>query len=150
MIYTKSMIYIGADHRGYKHKEVLKKYLDALGYKYKDVGALEYDEDDDYPDFAKPVAEKVAEDPESNRGILLCGSGVGVDITANRFKGVRSALVSTVDLAAHARRNDNCNVLSLAADILEEKKMKKMVKTFLETEFSGEKKYVRRLNKIDD
>ena len=150
MLYTGSMIYIGADHHGYKLKEVLRRYLDALGLKYEDMGNHEYEELDDYPDFARPVAEGVAEDPENNRGILLCGSGVGVDIVANRHKGVRSALVSTVDLAAHARRNDNCNVLSLAADILEEKKMKKMVKTFLETEFSGKEKYVRRLNKIDD
>lgn len=144
------MIYIGADHRGYKLKEALRKYLDALDYRYKDVGAFEYEEDDDYPDFAKAVAEGVAADAENNRGILLCGSGVGVDIVANRFKGVRSALVSTVDMAAHARANDNCNVLSLAADILEEKKMKKMVKTFLETQFLGEEKYVRRLRKIEE
>ena len=144
------MIYIGADHRGYKLKEKLKDYLSALRYEYEDMGANKYDENDDYPDFAKPVSEKVAEDPEKNIGILLCGSGVGVDIVANRFKGVRSALVSTVDMAGHARRNDNCNVLSLAADILEEKKMKKMVKTFLETKFAGEEKYVRRLRKIEE
>jgi len=144
------MIYIGADHRGYKLKEKLKDYLSALRYEYKDMGANKYNENDDYPDFAKPVAEKVAENPEKNIGILLCGSGVGVDIVANRYKGVRSALVSTVDMAGHARRNDNCNVLSLAADILEEKKMKKMVKTFLETKFAGEEKYVRRLKKIEE
>lgn len=144
------MIYLGADHRGYKLKEKLKDYLSALGRELEDMGAHKYDEDDDYPDFAKPVAEKVAKDPENNHGILLCGSGIGMDIVANRYKGVRCALVSTVDLAAHARRNDNCNVLSLAADILEEKKMKKMVKTFLETEFSEEEKYVRRLGKIEE
>lgn len=144
------MIYLGADHRGYKLKEKLKDYLSALEYEYEDMGAFKHDEDDDYPDFAKPVAEKVAEDPENNRGILLCGSGIGMDIVANRYKGVRCALVSTVDLAEHARRNDSCNALSLPADILEEKKMKKMVKTFLETEFSGEERHARRLKKIEE
>lgn len=144
------MIYIGTDHRGYKLKEKLKAYLGALGLEYEDMGNHKYDELDDYPDFAHPVAKKVAEDTENNWGILFCGSGVGADVVANRYKGVRSALVPTVDLAAHARRNDNCNILSLAADILEEKKMKKMVKTFLETEFSGKEKYIRRIKKIDD
>lgn len=144
------MIYLGADHRGYKLKEKLKDYLGALRYEYEDMGAYEYNEDDDYPDFARPVAEKVAEAPENNLGILLCGSGIGMAIVANRYKQIRCALVSTVDLAEHARRNDNCNVLSLPADILEEKKMKKVVKTFLETKFSGENRHIRRLRKIEE
>ena len=87
------MIYIGADHRGYKLKEALKDYLKELNLEYEDLGALQIIFDDDYPDYAILVAKKVSENPRENRGILICGSGVGVDIVANKFKGVRSALI---------------------------------------------------------
>ena len=83
------MLYIGADHRGYKLKEILRVYLQELGYDFEDLGNKELNPDDDYPDFALGVAKKVAENPDENRGILICGSGVGVDIVANKIKGIR-------------------------------------------------------------
>jgi len=83
------MIYLGADHRGYKLKEALKIYLQESNYVWEDLGAKELNLDDDYPDYALAVAKKVAENPEENRGILICGSGVGVDIVANKIKGIR-------------------------------------------------------------
>ncbi len=142
------MIYIGSDHRGYKLKEILKNYLRELNYAWKDLGANELNPDDDYPDFVLAVAKKVAEDLENNRGILICGSGVGVDIVANKIKNIRSALCFDVKQAQMSRNDDNANVLSLPADYISESLAKEIVKIWLETPFSGSEHYVRRIEKI--
>mgnify|MGYP001583453920 CR=1 FL=1 len=142
------MIYIGADHRGYKLKEALKIYLKELNFEFEDLGALELIPDDDYPDYAALVAKKVAEDPENNRGILICGSGVGVDIVANKIKGVRSALLFNSEQARMSRNDDNINVLSLASDFISESLAKEIVKIWLETPFSGLERHARRVEKI--
>ncbi|MDP3004092.1 MAG: RpiB/LacA/LacB family sugar-phosphate isomerase, partial [Candidatus Azambacteria bacterium] len=110
------MIYIGADHRGYKLKETLKIYLKELNCNFEDSGAKELIPDDDYPDYALVVAKKVAESPDENRGILICGSGVGVDIVANKIRNIRSALCFDVKQAQMSRSDDNANILSLSAD----------------------------------
>lgn len=143
------LIYIGADHRGLQLKEALKKSLKDQGYEVVDVGNDHYDENDDYPDFAKLVARAVSQEPVNRRGILICGSGVGVDIVANKFKGVRSALVNNSDQAYLSRNDNNSNVLSLAADFLNEDDAKKILGTFLQTPFAGEGKFQRRLQKIN-
>jgi ribose 5-phosphate isomerase B len=146
--YNKIMlIYIGADHRGFNLKETIKKSLKDEGYEVVDVGNDHYDEKDDYPDFAKLVAQEISKDSNS-RGILICGSGVGVDIVANKFKGVRSALVSNSDQAYSSRNDDDANVLSLAADFLDEEQIKKILSTWLATPFAGEENFRRRLEKI--
>ncbi len=142
------MIYTGSDHRGYKLKEVLKIYLQELSFEFEDLGALEFNPNDDYPDFALPVAEKVAENPEENRGILICGAGAGVDIVANKIKGIRSALCFSSDQAKASRNDDNVNVLSLASDFITEKIAEEIVKTWLETPYAKLERYERRLNKI--
>lgn len=142
------MIYLGADHRGYKLKEVVKTYLTELGFDFEDIGALELNPDDDYPDFALAVAKKVAENPEINRGILICSSGVGVDIVANKSKGVRSALSFNAKQAQMSRNDDDANILSLPADYIDENLTKDIVKTWLETPFSGLERYVRRIEKV--
>jgi len=144
------MIYIGADHRGYKLKEALKDYLKELNLEYEDLGALQIIFDDDYPDYAILVAKKVSENPRENRGILICGSGVGVDIVANKFKGVRSALIFNPEQARMSRNDDNTNVLSLSADFIEEDLAKEIVKVWLETPFSRLERYARRLEKIKE
>ena len=144
------MIYIGADHRGYKLKEVLKAYLKELNFEFEDLGAFELNLDDDYPDYATLVAKKVAEDPENNRGILICGSGVGVDIVANKFKGVRSALCFETSQARASRNDDNTNVLSLSSDFTDENSAKEIVKIWLETPFSRLERHVRRVEKIKE
>jgi len=143
------MIYLGSDHRGFELKEKIKNYLDEQGLDHEDLGNLKYDALDDFPDFAKAVAEKVAENPMADRGILICGSGVGVDITANRVKGIRSALVSIPEAARLSRKDDNTNILSLGADFVTGKKAEEIIDVWLHTEFSGEEKYLRRINKID-
>ena len=142
------MIYIGADHRGYKLKEALKIYLKELNFDFEDLGAKELIPDDDYPDYATLVAKKVSQDPENNRGILICGSGVGVDIVANKFKGVRSALIFNAEQARMSRNDDNASVLSLSSDFTDESSAKEIVKIWLETPFSYLERHARRVEKI--
>ncbi len=145
---TSVIIYIGADHRGFKLKETLKAYLVNSGYTVHDLGNEHYDENDDYPDFAIKVAEKVNEDPSNNKGVLLCGSGIGVDIVANKFKNVRSSLAFSPDQVYMAKNHDDTNVLSLPAAYLEDEEAKKIVSVWLQTPFSNEEGHKRRLDKI--
>ncbi len=142
------LIYIGADHRGLNLKEFLKIFLKNQGYETNDLGNVRYDEKDDYVDFAAAVAKKISLSPEDSRGILICGSGAGVDIVANKFRHGRSAIAVSSDQIYEARRDDDINVLCLAADFLKETEAQKIVTTFLETPFRGEERYKRRLDKI--
>jgi len=142
------VIYIGADHRGFELKEHLKNFLKAKGYQVVDLGAANYDKDDDYPDFAEAVARKVSLDYENARGILICASGVGVDVVANKFRNVRSALALTPDQAFDSRNDDDANVLSLAAEYLQPGEAEKIVTVWLETPFAAEERFRRRLDKI--
>lgn len=141
-------IYFGADHRGFESKERLKEFVKDLGHEVEDLGNTVYDEHDDYPEFAARVAKKVSADP-STRGIILCGSGGGVNVVANKFPRVRSLIgISSLQVYA-ARRDDNSNVLCLAASFMAEVEEKEAVKTFLSTDFSGEERHRRRLSEID-
>ncbi|KKR89127.1 MAG: hypothetical protein UU85_C0003G0044 [Candidatus Wolfebacteria bacterium GW2011_GWA2_42_10] len=142
------LIYIGADHQGFRLKESLKKFLKNQGYEIVDVGNSHYDEDDDYPDFAGLVARQVAQDSTNRRGVVICSSGVGVDITANKFKGARSALVDNIEAARLSRHDDDANVLALAARFINEEEAKKILDIWLKTPFSGEEKHKKRLEKI--
>ena len=142
------MIYIGADHRGWELKAKIEKFLQGRGYEFEDVGAFEYEHDDDYVDFAVLVAQGVAKNPENNQGIVICGSGVGVDVTANKVRGIRCGLGWEVDQVWEARKDDNVNVLALAADNIDEEKAMRLVEKFLETEFVKTDRYLRRIEKI--
>ena len=143
------MIYLGADHRGYNLKEEIKKFLTENGQSFEDMGNLKYNPNDDYTDYAKLVAEKVSQNPEMDKGILICGSGVGVDITANKFKGVRSALADDVQTAKQSREHDDTNVLSLPSDEVDFALAQKIVSVWLSTPFSNGEKYKRRIDKIE-
>ena len=143
------MLYLGADHRGFQLKEEIKKFLAEKNYQFEDMGNFVYDPNDDYADFAKLVAEKVSEKPEERKGILICGSGVGVDITANKFHGVRSALADDIATAKQSREHDDTNVLSLPADEVDFGLAKKIITVWLETLFSNGEKYKRRIGKIE-
>lgn len=147
MINTK--IYIGADHRGFELKEILRAWLVSQDYQVEDVGAVVYDATDDYPDYALKVAQKVVSDPNS-RGVLLCGSGVGVDMVANKVDGVRAGLGLSPEQIISARTDDDINVLVIATDYINEEKAKKMVEVFLTTEFSGASRFTNRLEKIEE
>jgi len=140
-------IYIGADHRGFELKEELKKFLAEKGYEVEDAGAFKYDKDDDYPDFAEAVAEKVSKD-DSARGILLCGSGTGMDAAANKVRGVRATLAFSKEITRAARNDDDVNVISLPADFLKSQEAEEIAQTFLKTPFGAAERYQRRLKKI--
>ncbi|HUC01554.1 MAG TPA: RpiB/LacA/LacB family sugar-phosphate isomerase [Candidatus Paceibacterota bacterium] len=142
-------IYIGADHRGFALKGMIAQALAAEGRGAVDVGAVAYDPADDYPDFARVVAEKVATGGAGARGIVICGSGFGVDIVANKFNGVRSALAMSPEHVTAGRHDDDVNVLSIAADLMTPEKALEIVRAFLNTPFeANEERYVRRLQKI--
>lgn len=142
------IIYIGADHRGFQLKEELKVFLKDSGYEVADVGNAEQDENDDYTDFAAAVAEKVSNDYENAKGVLICGSGVGVDIVANKFPRVRSAFVFSSDQAFDSRNDDDANIICLGANYITPEDAKKTVATWLSTPFSGEERHRRRIDKI--
>ncbi len=142
------VIYFGADHGGFALKEILREFVKSAGYEVYDLGAKEYQKDDDYPDFGAAVARQVAKDPERARGILLCRSGVGMDVVANKFRNVRCVLGISPDHVYTARHDDSANVLSVAADVIQENDAKKMVQVFLETPFAGDERYMRRLEKV--
>ena len=113
-------IYLGSDHAGFQLKEEVKKFLLEKGYSVEDKGAFQYQAEDDYPDFIRPVAEAVAKDPENSRGIIFGGSGQGEAICANRVKGVRAAVYygGTVHIVELSREHNNLKILSLGARIL--------------------------------
>ena len=144
------IIYIGADHRGFEHKEAIKKYLAGIGYTVVDFSGENYDETDDYPDFASKVAEKVSKDPNNSRGILICGSGAGVDIVANKFSRIRSSLVSSTGQAIDVRKDDDANILSLSANYTSLDDSKKIISLWIKTKFSGEERHKRRIRKIEE
>ncbi len=142
------IIYIGADHRGFHLKEALKHALKADGYEVADMGNAEIDQDDDYPDCAAAVGGKVADAGGEARGILICGSGIGVDVVANKFNGVRSALAVSTEQIRAGRHDDDVNVLAIAAGFTKEDDALAIARVFLETPFEKEERYVRRLEKI--
>jgi len=141
-------IYIGADHAGFLLKERLKHYLKKrLRYKVIDCGNKKLNKNDDYPIFGAKVAKKVAKDKNS-LGVLICGSGQGVCITANKIKGIRAALAEHIEDAVLARKDDDCNVICLQGRFISFDKARKIVKAFLKTKFKAEKKYKRRVDEI--
>ncbi|OGG11911.1 hypothetical protein A2Z00_04245 [Candidatus Gottesmanbacteria bacterium RBG_13_45_10] len=141
------ILYIGADHRGYHLKDKLKAWIQERGHEVVDCGNMMYDSNDDFPDFSFAVADKVAADPGS-RGIVICGSGGGVSIAANKVKGIRCAAAVHVADVKHNRQNNDVNVLALSADFTDYDEAKELVEAFIEMEFEGEERCVRRLNKI--
>lgn len=140
-------IFLGADHRGYALKEKIVKWLFDMEYPFQDMGADHFDPHDDYTKYAAAVASLVAKN-EGSRGVLLCGSGVGVDVMANKFDGVRASIGKDVFQIEAGRNDDDMNILVIASDFTEEKEAKAMLIAFLETQFSGKAKYERRLQEI--
>jgi len=144
------VIYIGADHRGFELKQFLVGFLKGEGYSVSDSGNSVYDESDDYIDVAAAVAQKVSVDYEGSRGILICGSGVGMDVVANKFPNVRAALAGTPDQAFDSRNEDDTNILCLGANYLDAAAARQIVLTWLTTPFSKEPRYLRRLKAVSE
>lgn len=143
-------IYIGADYKGFERKNELVKFLNSKGYEVTDVGAYSYHEGDDFNDPAIAVARAVRREIGGAKGILICGSGHGMTIQANRFKGIRATLCDSVDSVISASKHDDANVLCLSSDRVDEKLAKEIVETFLTTKFEPLERRVRRMNRLDE
>jgi ribose 5-phosphate isomerase B len=143
------MIFIASDHRGFDLKKRLERRLLDEGFDVADLGNDNLDPSDDYVIFAEKVAEAVVADAV-NRGIILCGSGAGVDMVANKVDGIRSALVFDLPRAVQAREHEDANVIALPADTLDEESALEIVKAFLTTEFSGDERHIRRLEEMKE
>jgi ribose 5-phosphate isomerase B len=142
-------IFIGADHRGYQLKDQLIEYLQSKNIRVEDLGNYEYDAQDDFPTYANKVAQAVLQNPEQYLGIVICGSGVGVCIAANRHKGIYCGLGISEDHIKHIRENDHINVLALASDNFDFETSARFVDAFLEAKPNHQKKYLRRLEMVD-
>lgn len=140
---------IGADHGGFPLKVELAPLLEKLGHQVVDVGAHAYDAADDYPDFALAVARTVASG-KADRGIMVCGSGVGAAVAANKVKGVRASVCHDTYSAHQGVEHDDMNVLCLGARIVGGEVAKELVAAFLSAKFSGEARHKRRLQKVLD
>ncbi len=138
---------IGADHGGFLLKEEIKNYLTKQHIKFIDIGNHTFDSSDDYPDFAIPLADKISKG-EADRGIIICGSGVGACIAANKLKGVRACVCHDSYSAHQGVEHDDMNVLCLGGRIIGVESAKEIVSAFLSAKFSGEERHQRRLNKI--
>src|SRR5258706_8362775 len=140
-------IAFAADHAGYELKEVLKRFVASLGYQVIDVGTFHPEVPDDYPDWAEALAA-VIHKGEANRGILICGSGVGVCVAANKIPGIRSAICHDSYSARQGVEHDDMNVLVLGARIIGSELAHDLVRAFIGAEFSGEERHKRRLAKV--
>ncbi len=141
------MIAIGADHGGYRLKEEIKKYLEEIGVEYKDFGTNS-EERTDYPLYAKDVAKSVSIG-ECDKGILICRSGHGMAIVANKYKGIRAAAIVGENDARFAKSDDNINILTLGSDCLETDEAIRIVRTWIATEFKGGR-YQERIDMITE
>lgn len=144
-------IFIASDHRGYKMKNELVRWLKEEGYEVGDMGAMEYNEEDDYPDYGMAAAQEVAlrqAQGEQAFGIVICGSGAGMAVVANKVKGIRAALIHDPAVAEAAQRDDQINVLALGADFVTLENARVVIAAWLTTPFSPVERHQRRLKKI--
>lgn len=139
-------IAFGCDHAGIELKKELIQYTQSLNYEYEDFGTYN-EESVDYPDFGIKLAKRVAKG-EFERGVLICGTGIGMSITANKITGIRAALCHNTMMAKLCREHNKANILVLGAKVVDKEVAKEILKIFLETDFSNEERHIRRLNKI--
>lgn len=142
------MIAIGNDHAGYELKKAVMEYLDSKGIEYKDFGCGKVSTSD-YPVYAKAVA-KAIQNHECEKGILICGTGIGISITANKMKGIRAALCHDCFSAEATRLHNDANILAMGARVIGVGHALKVVETFLNTPFSGEERHIKRINMMEE
>ncbi len=142
------MIAIGSDHGGFELKKEIMAHLDARGFEYKDFGTYS-DASCDYPVYGKAVAKAVASG-ECERGIIICGTGIGISIAANKVHGIRAALCGDCFSAEATRQHNDANVLALGARVVGPGLALKIVDTFLDTPFSNGERHIRRIEMIED
>lgn len=141
----KIKIAVASDHAGFERKQAVLKYLSEIGIEFKDFGAYSA-ESSDYPDYAHPLADAVSKG-EFEKGITLCGSGNGINMTANKHQGIRSAICWLPEIAMLARLHNDANICALPARYISDKEAVEIVKIFLETDFEGGR-HLTRINKI--
>lgn len=142
------MIALGCDHGGFPLMKEVIKYLESQGLEYKNFGTYS-EESCDYPVFAKAVANSIVTG-ECQNGILICGTGIGISITANKIKGIRAALCHDCFSAKATREHNNANILAMGARVVGAGLAIEIVKNFLETPFSNDERHIRRINMIED
>ena len=142
------MIGIGSDHGGFELKSEIIKHLEERGLEYKDYGCYE-NKSCDYPEFGKKVANAVV-NGECEKGILICGTGIGISITANKIKGIRAALCTDCFMAEATRLHNDANVLCFGGRVVGPGLAIKIVDTFLDTPFSNEERHIRRISQIEE
>ena len=145
------MIYLAGDHRGFNLKEKIKNWLKEWGYEFEDFGAYNSDDEDDYPDFVHKVARVISGDPENNKGIILGATGQGEAMVANRYNKVRAMVYygGPEEIIKMSREHNNSNILSIGTSFIDENQIKNSIKVWLDLEFSGEERHLRRIEKID-
>jgi len=144
-------IYLGADHNGFEYKNKLSEYLKKSGYEVVDEGGVILEPEDDFPQFAGRVIQAMRGDSDPDvRGILICGSGQGMCMAANRFKGIRASLCWDQEEARAARNDDDSNVLCLSSRYLDLDKTVGIVHTWLMTPFAGAPRFKRRIQELDE
>ena len=144
-------IFFASDHAGFEMKNALMEFVKELGFEAEDCGAYELNEDDDYPEFVKKAAQKISEDPENSKAVILGGSGQGEAMVANGFPNVRAAIFygGNKDIIKLSREHNDANVLSLGSRFLSLDEAKEAVKLWLETGFSDEERHKRRILEIE-
>ena len=144
-------IYVGADHNGFELRGDIIRYLQQAGYDVHDDSGEQLNPSDDYPVFARRVAaDMLSSDDPDVRGIVICGSGQGIMIAANRYKGIRACLGYDIDSVRAARNDDDCNVLALPAKTLDDNEANVIIEAFLNTPFAGQERFVRRIKEMDE
>jgi len=144
---NKCKIAIGSDHAGFSLKESIKKFLEKMKFEVEDFGNYREESTDDYPDFAVKVAEAV-KDNKCEKGILICGTGIGMSIASNKVPRIRAALCCNTEMAKLSREHNDANILALGGRMTGEEEAKKIVDVWLKTKFLGEK-YLRRVEKVN-
>ena len=145
-------IYVGADHNGFELKKRVIDYLQKSGYKVVDVGDKDFNPEDDFPKFASQVVKELLSGADNkDKGILICGSGQGMCMAANRHKGIRASLVWDTEEAKLARNDNDSNILCLPARVLDdEKEIERIIQVWLDTPFANATRYIRRNKQLDE
>ena len=136
-----------ADHNGFELKKELIEHIKFLGHEAIDLGPYEYESTDDYPDYAKIISDNVSKQ-ETDRGIMICGSGVGASVAANKIKGTRAAVCHDIYSAHQGVEHDDMNLLCIGSKIIGVEIAKELVKAFIDAKYTGEERHSRRLNKV--
>jgi ribose 5-phosphate isomerase B len=144
-------VFLTADHGGFELKAKLYHSLIEHGFEVEDIGPYEYDAEDDYPVFAKQLAERLlTEGPEENRGIIVCRSATGVSIAVNRHAGIRGAIAWNETVAKHSREHNDSNILCLSGDYVSQEDNLQIAKSWLDEPFSNEPRHKKRIDMIDE